>query len=107
MGGKIWPDPHFAIAKRTPPCGTPDSICWASLWYLRSGSEKLSGNCQKYGSPGIREESELPDANEAARQNVLGKAAQKLRRFQGHLALLVAMCVVFPPEGDLPSVENQ
>jgi hypothetical protein len=38
---------------------------------------------------------------------VLGETAQKLRCFQGHLALLVAMRVVSPAEGDLLSIEGQ
>ena len=36
----------------------------------------------------------MPDSNEAPRQNVLGKAAEELRRFQSHFLLLVAVRVV-------------
>ena len=49
---------------------------------LRRCGEKLSGERQQGGPSGVREESELPDADEASRQNVLGKAAEELRRFQ-------------------------
>ena len=47
------------------------------------------------GPPGISKESEVPDANEASRQNVLGKPAQKFRRGNGHFAMLVAVRVFF------------
>ena len=55
----------------------------------------------------VGDESELPDADEASRQNVLDKTAQKLRRFQSHLLLLVAMRVIFPAEGDALSIKRE
>jgi hypothetical protein len=38
---------------------------------------------------------------------MLGEAAEELWRFQSHLPLLVAMCVVFPAESEAFSVESQ
>ena len=78
-----------------------------SFGRLRRCGEELSGERQQGGPSGVREESELPDADEAPRQNVLGKAAEELRRFQSHLPLLVAMRVVFPAEGDVLSVKSE
>jgi len=49
----------------------------------------------------------LSDANKASRQNVLGKAAEKLHGFDGHLPLLVAMSIVFPAECDILSIKGQ
>ena len=92
---------------RALPSGTRGSACWTSCGRLRRGGEKLSGECQQGGSPGVREETELPDPDEAARQNVLGKAAEELRRFQSHLLVLVSMSVVFPAESDTLSVKGE
>jgi hypothetical protein len=49
----------------------------------------------------------LPDADEAARQNMLSEAAEELRRFQSHLLVLVSMSVVFPAESDTLSVKGE
>ena len=49
----------------------------------------------------------MPDADKAARQDVLRKAAQKLAGRNSHDALLVAMRVVSPEESDLFAIEGQ
>ena len=51
--------------------------------------------------------SKLPDADETARQNVLGETAEELARRKGHLPLLVAMSVVLPAEGHALAIEGQ
>jgi hypothetical protein len=104
---EVRPHPHFAIAVRATPSGAFASAGRRSCVGLRRCGKKLSGESQQDGTSGVREESELPDSDEASRQNVLGKAAEELRRFQSHLLLLVAMRVVFPAEGDMLSVESE
>ena len=106
-GGEIGTDLHFSIATRTPPGGGVAGICRASLGRLGRGGEKFTGECQQCGAPRVSEESELPDANETARKNMLGKTAQKLSRRKSHFLLLFTMRVIFPAEGDMHAVESQ
>ena len=56
---------------------------------------------------GVREEARLPDAHEAARQDVLDEAAQKLHRRQRHRPPLVAMGVVLPMKRHVLTVEDE
>ena len=56
---------------------------------------------------GVREKARLPDAHEAARQDVLDEAAQKLHGGQRHRAALVAMGVVLPLKRDVVAVEGE
>ena len=58
------------------------------------------------GPTGVREKARLPNADEAARQNVLDEATQKLHRRQGHRARLILVCVVLPLKGDAFAVEG-
>jgi hypothetical protein len=51
--------------------------------------------------------SKLPDADETSRQDVLGESSEELARREGHLPLLVAMCVVLPAEGHTLAIEGQ
>jgi hypothetical protein len=106
-GGEIGSDPHFTITVRALPNGTLGSASRTSFGRLRRCGKKLSSERQQGGPSGVCEESELPDPDEASRQNVLDKAAQKLRRFQSHLLLLVAMRVIFPAEGDVFSIKRE
>ena len=74
-GGEIGSDPHFTIAVRAMPSGTLGSAGRISFGRLRRCGEKLSGERQQGGPSGVCEKSELPDPDEASRQNVLDKAA--------------------------------
>ena len=107
MRGEVVSDAHFAIAVRALPSGTLGRVGRTSSGRLRRCGEKLSGEHQQCEPTGVGEKSELPDSDEAPRQDVLGKAAEELRRLQSHLLLLVAMCVVFPAEGDLLSIKSE
>ena len=68
----------------TPTCGEPGN--WPSTPLFRS---------------------ELPNPDEAPRQNVLSKAAQKFRGFLGHLLPLITMRVIFPAEGHALSIKRE
>ena len=50
---------------------------------------------------------DVADAHEAARQNVLDKAAQKLHRRESHRSTLVAMGVVLLGEGDVVAIKGE
>ena len=54
----------------------------------------------------IGEKAKLPNANEAAWQDVLDEAPQKLQRGQRHRPPLVTVRVVLPPEGDPLTIER-
>ena len=55
----------------------------------------------------VREKTELANADEAARQDVLHEATQKLHRRQRHRAPLIVMRVVLPLKRDPIAVEGQ
>ena len=55
---------------------------------------------------GVREKPRLPDSDEAARQDVLDEAPQKLHRGQRHRAPLIVVRVVLPLERDASPVER-
>ena len=59
------------------------------------------------GATGVGEKSRLPDADEAARQDVLDEAAQKLHGGERHRAALVAVGVVLPRKGDVVAIEGE
>jgi len=70
---------------------------------VRVDVEEFAGKRQICRAPCIRQVSELPDANEAAWQDVLDKATEKLMRGEDHFALLAAMRVVLPRGIALPT----
>jgi hypothetical protein len=107
VSGEVWADPHCAVAARAWPRGTVRGVCGANLGRFRRGGKKPPCECQHFGAPGVSEKPKLPDADEAPRQNVLGKSAQKLRCLKSHLALLVAMRVVLSAKGNALSIESQ
>ena len=49
----------------------------------------------------------MPDAHEAARQNVLDEATQKLHGGERHRTTLITMGVVLPLEGDVVAIEGE
>ena len=65
-----------------------------------------AGRVQHLGTPWAGQEPKEADADEAARQSVQQEPSQKLVGGNGHLALLVAVGVVFPTEGDRLAVEG-
>lgn len=71
------------------------------------GANESAGKRQGLGPAAIGEETELPDAHEASRENVLAEAAQELDAGYGHLPLLVPVRVILPAERDLVTVEGQ
>ena len=56
---------------------------------------------------GVRQKPRLPDAHEAARQDVLDEATEKLHRRERHGAVLVAVGIVLPLEGDVVAIERE
>ena len=56
---------------------------------------------------GVRQKSRLANADEAARQDVLDEAAEKLHRRERHRALLAAMRVVLPVKRHALAVEGE
>ena len=69
--------------------------------------EKRSRQRDARGPTGVRQKPRLPDAHEAARQDVLDEATEKLHGRQRHRATLVAVGVVLPLEGDVVAVEGE
>ena len=59
------------------------------------------------GPAGVREKPGLPDTHEAARENVLDEAPEKLHRGQRHRAALVAVGVVLPRKRHVLAVEGE
>jgi len=69
----------------------------ASCW---RASDESSPSC-------VSEIAEVADANEAPGQYMLAEAAQELACGERHDALLVAMCVVFPSEAYVVTIEAE
>ena len=59
------------------------------------------------GSAGVREKARLSDADEAARQDVLHEAAEKLHGGERHRPALVAVGVVLVREGHVVAIEGE
>ena len=106
-GGQIRTDRHLALAAWTAPGRASRDLFPADLRATRVGGNQLTCEGQHSRSAGIGEESEVPDTDKAARQDVLRKAAQKLAGRKSHDALAVAMRVVSPEESDLFAIEGQ
>jgi hypothetical protein len=49
----------------------------------------------------------MPDSDESLRQHMQEEAAQKLDSVQRHFALLAAMSIILPSEGDALAIERQ
>ena len=56
---------------------------------------------------GIRQKTKLADAHEAARQDVLDEATEKLHRRERHRAPLPVVRIVLPPKGHALAVEGE
>lgn len=55
----------------------------------------------------VGEESEMADSDESLRQDMQKKTAQELGSVQRHFALLAAMSIILPAEGDALAIERQ
>ena len=73
---------------------------------VRAALRSVRARATRRGPTGVREKARLPNADEAARQNVLDEATQKLHRRQRHRARLIVVRVVLPLEGDAFAVEG-
>jgi len=104
-GGQIRADPHLFVAVRTPVSGGGGDVWgrWLSWW---GRGEQLSCESQSGRAVRICQIPELPDADETARQDVLGETADELVGRKRHLPLLVAMSVVLPAEGHALAIEG-
>ena len=49
----------------------------------------------------------MPDADESLRQHMQKETAQELGSVQRHLALLAAVSIILPAEGDALAIERQ
>ena len=49
----------------------------------------------------------MPDSDESLRQHVQEETAEKLGCFQRHFALLAAVSIILPAEGDALAIERQ
>jgi len=106
-GRKFRADTHFAVTTRTTPDSRGVILRRTDAGWLRVGIEEIAGERQTCRAPRVRQVSELADTNEPSWQDVLGEPAQELVCGNGHLALLVAMRVVFPAESDILAVEGE
>ena len=67
----------------------------------------LASERDESSSARVGEIAEVADANEASGQHMLAEAAQELPCGERHDALLVAMCVVFPSEAYVVTIEAE
>ena len=72
-----------------------------------SASSSCRASCSILGTPRAGQEPKESDADETARQGVQQEPAQKLVGGNGHLALLVAVRVVLPAEGDRLAIKGE
>lgn len=73
--------------------------CW------RLAGKLLASQCDEISPAGVGEIAEVADADEPSGENMLAEAAQELTCGERHDALLVAMCVVFPSEAHMVTIE--
>ena len=73
----------------------------------RDGPASRTRQGEARGATGVGEKAGLADADEAARQDVLDEAAEKLHGRERHRAPLVAVGVVLPPKRDVLAVEGE
>ena len=71
------------------------------------GGEQGPGERQTGHATGVREKARLSDAHEAARQDVLDEAAQKVHGRERHGPPLIAMGVVLPLKRDVVAIEGE
>lgn len=69
--------------------------------------ELKASECKKRGSVSTGEIAEMTDADKAAGQHMLAKAAQELRSGESHDALLIAVSIVSPPERHVMTIEAE
>jgi len=81
-GGEVGADLHRGSAPWAVPTGRGGSGLWTHLLRLRGDREQLSAKRQISCPVASRQETILPNADEATRQNVLGEAPQKVRRLE-------------------------
>src|SRR5260370_28053836 len=97
-GSKSLDKIHGALAARARPCGWlrgGGCICCRRRLVEQAAAERKQPSTGAVGQP-----AEVGDAGEASGQDVLYEAAQELLRRERHGALLAAMRVVLPAEGD-------
>ena len=67
--------------------------------------DQLPSQSEVLVSEAVGKQAEVADADEASGENMLAEAAQELTCGERHDALLVAMCVVFPSEAHMVTIE--
>ena len=97
-GSKSLDKIHGALAARARPCGWlrgGGCICCRRRLVEQAAAERKQTSTGAVGQP-----AEVADAGEASGQHMLEEAVQELLRRERHGALLTAMRVVLPAEGD-------
>src|ERR1700686_2033106 len=97
-GSKSLDKIHGALAARARPCGWlrgEGCICCRRRLVEQAAAERKQTSTGAVGEP-----AEVADAWEPSGQDVLYKAAQELLRRERHGAMLTAVRVVLPAEGD-------
>ncbi len=97
-GSKSLDKIHGALAARARPCGWLREggciCCWRRL------VEQAAAERKQTSTGAVGEPAEVADAGEASGQHMLEEAVQELLRRERHGAMLTAMRVVLPAEGD-------
>jgi hypothetical protein len=75
-------------------------------WIDSDRAEQRTTTFERSTASAVGEESEVSDANQAARQNVEQEAAQELMSGNSHDLLLAAVGIVSPAEGDAIILEG-
>ena len=97
-GSKSLDKIHGALAARAWPCGWlrgGGCICCRRRLAEQTAAERKQTSTGTVGQP-----AEVADAGEASGQHMLEEASQELLRRERHGAMLTAMRVVLPAEGD-------
>ena len=108
IGPRIIAAPHRGHA-HVAPVGVSVASAPSRRWpgCRRRCGEQRPREGHARGPTGVREKARLPNADEAARQDVLDEAAEKLHRGERHRAPLVAVGVVLPLKRDAVAIEGE
>ena len=98
---------HWPATTGTQPVGGDFGLSLRHRSYSVTGWEQLPAKREPLAAESVGEESEMPDSDESLRQDMQEEAAQKLDSVQRHFALLAAMSIILPSEGDALAIERQ
>ena len=90
--GQPFDDPHDARTGRTAQAG------WLGRINACRHTQQSAASFERSTPSAVGEEAEVPDANQAAGQDVQQEAAQELMGGNGHNLLLAAVGIIPPAE---------